>query len=200
MSFDSDFNTTSDSRLRSDERFSGRSSMPQTSPAPDHEIEDIINNTGNARPPRRKETPVFGSADAPGDRAGDLAKLKQAWVSERTAPELFPFLHDEVDRIMEKIRNQMEYIEVYSMNLAVAPDTKLKLLIVETDLERTKFVLRGYLRTRLSKVSFATASISNQIANILSLKLRSTRLTNTQYTLSKHLANNENFLTARQTI
>lgn len=46
----------------------------------------------------------------------------------------------------------MEYIEVNSMNLGQHPDTKLKLLIVETELERVKFLIRGYLRQRLAKV------------------------------------------------
>lgn len=47
----------------------------------------------------------------------------------------------------------MEYIEINSMNLSQHPDTKLKLLIVETELERVKFLIRGYLRQRLAKVS-----------------------------------------------
>lgn len=46
----------------------------------------------------------------------------------------------------------MEFIEFNSMDLTQRADIKLKLLIVESDLERVKFLLRGYLRTRLSKV------------------------------------------------
>lgn len=46
----------------------------------------------------------------------------------------------------------MQYIEETSMKLKLGNDIQLKVLLVETELERVKFLLRGYLRTRLSKV------------------------------------------------
>lgn len=85
--------------------------------------------------------------------ADDLAALKQAWISERMAPELLHFERALVDRVLERIRKQIEYIEMNSMDLTRGTDTKLKLLLVETDLERIKFIMRGYLRARLAKVS-----------------------------------------------
>lgn len=39
------------------------------------------------------------------------------------------------------------------MSVQVGNDNQLKVLLVETELERVKYLLRGYLRTRLSKVS-----------------------------------------------
>lgn len=65
----------------------------------------------------------------------------------------------------------MQYIEETSMNMQLGNDSQLKVLLVETELERVKYILRGYLRTRLSKVSVsATRTLSNEF-----------RLTNIHY-------------------
>lgn len=166
---DSDIRYSYDSPLRSDGNtsisrgFRGSSVTAHTSPPPSSDIDDIINNTGatafrNPGTSHRDNGGYIGAESHkfgldPIDPADDLQKLKQAWVSERTAPELLPFVQEIVDRVMGRIRKQIEYIEINSMNMTAAPDAKLKLLIVETDLERVKFVLRGYLRARLLKVS-----------------------------------------------
>lgn len=182
MSFDdTDFHNTSDnnSRFRSEDLGYSQSSNLRTSPVPDSEIDDIINKTGtatynhfssnnnnnnNTRDNIRNDTETDTLRD---DKEGDLKTIKQAWISERTCPELLPFEHQVIERLMSRIRSQMEYIETHSMNLRstsittnplsngvpnLGDDTKLRLLIVETDMERAKFVIRGYLRTRLSKV------------------------------------------------
>lgn len=41
------------------------------------------------------------------------------------------------------------------MSIQVGNDNQLKVLLVETELERVKYLLRGYLRTRLAKVSIS---------------------------------------------
>lgn len=117
----------------------------------------------------------------------DIEHMRRIWISERMSPDLLPFEGDLIDRIMTRVRNQVrtsnsvssfstnknetQYIEETSMNMQLGNDSQLKVLLVETELERVKYLLRGYLRTRLSKVCFsANGTLSNEY-----------RLTNTHH-------------------
>lgn len=53
----------------------------------------------------------------------------------------------------------MEYIEENTLELPPERDIKVKLLIVESELERIKFLVRGYLRSRLTKIDKYTLHI-----------------------------------------
>ena len=46
---------------------------------------------------------MFGFEDDPGE---DLAKLKRAWVNERNAPEILPYLEELMEDMKEQVRNQ----------------------------------------------------------------------------------------------
>ncbi|CAN6635060.1 DNA replication complex GINS protein Sld5p [Trichomonascus vanleenenianus] len=81
----------------------------------------------------------------------DLADLNQIWMKERMIPEILPFETDLLERIMKRVRQKMEYIEENTLEMQ-GRDIKLKLLIVESELERVKFLIRGYLRARLAKI------------------------------------------------
>lgn len=88
----------------------------------------------------------------------DVNKLKRAWINERMSPELLNFETALLDRIMERVRTQMEYIEENTLELQ-GSDIKVKLLIVESELERIKFLIRNYLRIRLTKIDKFTLYI-----------------------------------------
>ncbi|KAF9919856.1 GINS complex subunit [Linnemannia zychae] len=85
----------------------------------------------------------------PIDPAGDVAHLTQAWIDERAAPDLLQYQEQCIERLVAKIEEQTLAIE----ELDPRNDTSVILSILyQTELERVKFVLRSYLRTRLSKV------------------------------------------------
>lgn len=52
---------------------------------------------------------ILASVSAPRipQRTLDLQALTRAWINERTAPELLPYPADLVDRIMDRIRQQV---------------------------------------------------------------------------------------------
>ncbi|CDR41507.1 CYFA0S07e02982g1_1 [Cyberlindnera fabianii] len=90
----------------------------------------------------------------------DLAELTQAWISERMCPELLDYKEDLLERLLERIRQQVEFIEMNSIELQTAEkDIKLHLMIVESELDRVNFLIRSYLRTRLSKIDKYTVHI-----------------------------------------
>ncbi|GMM33868.1 DNA replication protein [Saccharomycopsis crataegensis] len=91
----------------------------------------------------------------------DFAKLNQTWISERTAPELLPYQKELVDSTLVRLRDQVEIIEINSIELETTDaDIKLKLLIIENEIERINFIIRSYLRCRLAKIDKFAAYIS----------------------------------------
>ena len=53
-------------------------------------------------------------------------------------------------RVLERVRAQIELVEEQTGNMD--PRTNFRLIVVQTELERVKFVVRSYLRVRLAKV------------------------------------------------
>ncbi|PHT82133.1 hypothetical protein T459_15148 [Capsicum annuum] len=100
------------------------------------------------------------SGDASGHSAGvdddyesllsttDAELLKQAWRNEKAAPEILQFEAALVQRSREQIQLMEETVEEFSKN-SVDP---LTVSLYQMDLDRTLFLLRSYLRTRLQKI------------------------------------------------
>lgn len=76
-----------------------------------------------------------------------VAELQQAWANEKSAPELFSFRKDLVDRISA-------WLDAQSAQLA-QPDRNRSPFVqglYQLDVDRVKYILAAYLRTRLGKV------------------------------------------------
>ncbi|EJS42184.1 sld5p [Saccharomyces arboricola H-6] len=93
----------------------------------------------------------------------DFAQLMRSWRNERCSPELLPYPHQLIKRLLNRISAQSELIENISMGFLdiqntpsttspMPQDSKLPLLCMETELERLKFVIRSYIRCRLCKI------------------------------------------------
>lgn len=65
------------------------------------DIDDIINNIQDDKQ-RLKSTDDQSAAD-------DARLLKQAWIKERTCPELLSFEESLLDRIMLRVREQVSH-------------------------------------------------------------------------------------------
>ncbi|KAL9101780.1 MAG: hypothetical protein Q9163_002999 [Psora crenata] len=80
----------------------------------------------------------------------DLQELTRAWVTERSAPELLPWPEPLMERMLGRIQKQIQLVEEQTGN----PDPKanFRLIIVQTELERFKYLVRCFLRARLAKI------------------------------------------------
>lgn len=78
-----------------------------------------------------------------------IEALTQAWVSERTAPEILPYNEGLIDSASTRLRSQITLVEQTEIHDA---RTNFKLVIIQTEIERVKYLLRSYLRTRLHKI------------------------------------------------
>jgi GINS complex subunit 4 len=78
-----------------------------------------------------------------------LDDLVQAWVAERTAPELLPYEQRLVDRVADLLHKQIEHVEETS---GMDARTGFALVIIQTEMERVKYIVRSYLRARIAKI------------------------------------------------
>ncbi|KAF2007785.1 DNA replication complex GINS protein sld5 [Amniculicola lignicola CBS 123094] len=90
------------------------------------------------------------TADAVPQQQRDLQELTRAWIAERVAPELLPYPAELMERVLERIRRQIELVEDQTGNLD--PKANFKLIIIQTELERFKFLVRSFLRARIKKI------------------------------------------------
>ncbi|EEH47583.1 uncharacterized protein PADG_03667 [Paracoccidioides brasiliensis Pb18] len=111
---------------------------------------------------------ILASIDRPGFSSPeatvlDAQQLTRFWVSERGVPELLPWPGPLMERVMERVRRQIEKIEDLTASAsdptsAISNPTKnptlnLKLSILQSDLSRTQYLIRSILRQRLAKLT-----------------------------------------------
>ncbi|QPH00806.1 GINS complex subunit [Epichloe festucae Fl1] len=81
----------------------------------------------------------------------DLQALTRRWVAERSAPELLEWPSDGLfERVSDRIKAQIEKVEDLTGDMD--PKTNFTLIVIQTELERYKFLVRSYLRVRIAKI------------------------------------------------
>ncbi|KAH8170219.1 GINS complex protein [Sarocladium implicatum] len=81
----------------------------------------------------------------------DLQALTRLWVAERSAPELLQWPQDGLfERVNDRIKAQIETVE--TMTGDMDPKTNFALIVIQTELERFKFLVRSFLRARIAKI------------------------------------------------
>ncbi|CAK3998380.1 dna replication complex gins sld5 [Lecanosticta acicola] len=95
---------------------------------------------------------ILASVSAPAipQRTLDLQALTRAWINERSSPELLPYPTALIERCTNAVKSQIEIIE--DMSGAMDPASNFTLVILQTELERVKFLLRSFLRARIAKI------------------------------------------------
>ncbi|RZC75001.1 hypothetical protein C5167_050477 [Papaver somniferum] len=78
----------------------------------------------------------------------EVELLKRAWRNEKASPEILQFQDDVVRNARVQIQNMEHTVEAYAGNGQDA----LTVSLYQMDLDRTEFLLRSYLRTRLQKI------------------------------------------------
>lgn len=135
---------------------------------------------------------ILAAVSAPSipKRALDLQALTRAWINERSSPELLPYPTDLIERSTAGVKNQIEVIE--EMTGAMDPTSNFKLVILQTELERVKFLLRSFLRARISKIDkhpwhyHSVATLANIDDQPILSRLESQYLVSHQALLSSH--------------
>ncbi|KAH8705528.1 putative GINS DNA replication complex subunit Sld5 [Talaromyces proteolyticus] len=99
---------------------------------------------------------------SPESTALDHQQLTRLWIAERAVSEVLPWPGPLMERMMERVRRQVETIE--DLTASSYDDSSLqkqnqnqtlnlKLSILQTDLSRTQFLIRSFLRQRIAKLT-----------------------------------------------
>ncbi|CAO2654317.1 Nn.00g110500.m01.CDS01 [Neocucurbitaria sp. VM-36] len=102
------------------------------------------------------------AVDSTPQETHDLQEMTRCWVAERVAPELLSWPGELMDRVLERIRKQIELVEDQTGNMD--PKTNFRLIIYQTELERFKFLVRSFLRARMKKIDTHPLHIQAQHA------------------------------------
>ncbi|GHJ86138.1 hypothetical protein NliqN6_2540 [Naganishia liquefaciens] len=82
----------------------------------------------------------------------DVARLIRAWTRERGTPDIQPWQGDLVEECLHKLAQQGEMLELLRGDPKTSEEEHFKLIVVQTEMERVRYVVRAYLRCRLAKV------------------------------------------------
>ncbi|KAJ3209519.1 Intersectin-2 [Dinochytrium kinnereticum] len=107
------------------------------------------------------------------EHSGDLSRLVQWWVMERTTSDILPYQNELLENIMELLSAQVCLIICHALgadprmkegNQSITEESEAFVRsIYEQEIERVKFVVRSYLRTRISKIEeYYSAFLRNQ--------------------------------------
>ncbi|KAH9475171.1 DNA replication complex GINS protein sld5 [Psilocybe cubensis] len=143
---------------------SGRA-VPQAGPsfaARDDDEDNIFNDdNGRASNARQQRTPA--PAPAQPDREPDfypeeaeqntpLEQLTRHWLNERHAPDILPAQEDLLMNLLDHLRRQSEAVQLLREDPSTSEEEHMRIMLVQTEVERVKFIVRSYVRTRLFKI------------------------------------------------
>ncbi|CAG8270627.1 unnamed protein product [Penicillium salamii] len=101
-----------------------------------------------------------GPGASPESTALDHQLLTRFWVAERAVSEVLPWPAPLMERMMDRVRIQIETIEDLAASSGDTtvphthnPNLNLRLSILQTDLARTQYLIRSLLRARLAKIT-----------------------------------------------
>ncbi|KAK7681800.1 hypothetical protein QCA50_015147 [Cerrena zonata] len=102
--------------------------------------------------------PVPGFGDPIGLIPQDTAEetnfqqLIRHWMNERHSPDILPGQEVLLGNLLDHIRKQTDDVQLLRADPGSSEDEHFRIMLVHTEIERVKFVIRSYIRTRLHKI------------------------------------------------
>ncbi|KIM44106.1 hypothetical protein M413DRAFT_443154 [Hebeloma cylindrosporum] len=122
-----------------------RSAAPQ--PIPDDDADaDVFNDVPMAP---ATTTMVFDDEEPFGT---PLEQLTRHWMNERHAPDILPAQEDLLTNLLDHLRRQSEAVQLLRGDPSTSEEEHIRIMLVQTEVERVKFIVRSYVRTRLFKI------------------------------------------------
>ncbi|KAF4583922.1 GINS complex subunit [Pleurotus pulmonarius] len=105
---------------------------------------------------------VFDLGDSSAQRESPIQQLIRHWMNERHAPDILPIQEQLLASILDHIRRQSEAVQLIRSDPGASQEEHFRIVLVQTEIERIKFIVRSYLRTRLFKIEkYARYIVSN---------------------------------------
>ncbi|KAJ8472480.1 hypothetical protein ONZ45_g16635 [Pleurotus djamor] len=91
-----------------------------------------------------------------------VQQLIRLWMNERHAPDILPVQEHLLAGILDHIRHQSDAVQLLRSDPDASQEEHFRIVLVQTEIERIKFIVRSYLRTRLFKIEkYARYIVSN---------------------------------------
>ncbi|KAI0739431.1 GINS complex Sld5 component [Daedaleopsis nitida] len=87
-------------------------------------------------------------------------QLIRHWMNERHAPDILPGQEMLLGRLLDHITKQSSDVELLRADPDSSEEEHFRIMLVQTEIERVKFVIRSYVRTRLHKIEKYAKHIS----------------------------------------
>ncbi|KAF8337347.1 GINS complex Sld5 component [Cantharellus anzutake] len=121
--------------------------------SPPDELNQILRAGSTTGP----EIDVFGRAEE--EEEGVLDRLTRLWMDERSAPDILLWPGLMVEEVLDKLQAQSEMVEHLQSDPRTSEEEHFRIVLIQTEAERVRYLLRSYLRTRLYKVEKYAAHI-----------------------------------------
>ncbi|GFZ50848.1 hypothetical protein JCM24511_08606 [Saitozyma sp. JCM 24511] len=82
----------------------------------------------------------------------DVRRMGRVWVRERGTVEIQQWEGDLIDSLLDKLEQQQKMVVTLRSDPATSEEEHFKLVLVQTEMERVKYLVRSYVRCRLSKI------------------------------------------------
>ncbi|KAJ7475153.1 hypothetical protein B0H11DRAFT_2034366 [Mycena galericulata] len=92
-----------------------------------------------------------------------LEQLTRHWMNERHAPDILPAQDVLLSSLLDHIRRQSDTIQLLRGDPSSSEEEHIRIMLAQTEVERVKFIVRSYVRTRLFKIeNYARYIIANE--------------------------------------
>ncbi|TRM63489.1 hypothetical protein BD626DRAFT_494494 [Schizophyllum amplum] len=86
------------------------------------------------------------------DNGPPLAQLMRHWMNERNAPDILPAQVELLNAVLDHIRRQSSVVLALRGDQAASEAEHARITLVQTEIERARFIVRSYVRARLWKL------------------------------------------------
>ncbi|EAU83489.1 hypothetical protein CC1G_04745 [Coprinopsis cinerea okayama7 len=81
-----------------------------------------------------------------------LQQLIRHWMNERHAPDILPAQEELLSGLLDHLRLQSRNVQILRDDPRTSESEHFRIMLVQTEIERVKFIIRSYIRTRLYKI------------------------------------------------
>ncbi|KZV65629.1 GINS complex, Sld5 component [Peniophora sp. CONT] len=79
-------------------------------------------------------------------------QMLRHWQNERHSPDILPGQEPVLNTLLDHIRRQSNTIQLLRSDPDSSEDEHFRIMLAQTEIERVKFIVRSYIRTRFYKI------------------------------------------------
>ncbi|KAI9247524.1 hypothetical protein BY458DRAFT_560350 [Sporodiniella umbellata] len=91
-----------------------------------------------------------------------VKELTKVWMDERNAPEVLHYRRDLVESLLDAVEKQGDKI-FETMEFTNDSQSRFITILLQTEIERIKYLIKSYLRTRLAKIERFSLYLLRQV-------------------------------------